>query len=181
VNEIEWLYSGDPTILLRFLLHNSSKRKLRLFSCACLRDAGRIPEAEILERFAEGTATEADAIATPYRDGATAEDAWREAMTHCDMRDGADRQRERCCDWLRDIFGNPFQPRRLDAAWLRANDGAVRKMARAIYEENRFADLPILADALEEAGCDDFFLLHHCRSGEHGRGCWAVDLLLGQA
>jgi hypothetical protein len=40
--------------------------------------------------------------------------------------------------------------------------------------------VPVLADALEEAGCTDRTLLEHCRGGLHVRGCWAVDLLLGK-
>jgi hypothetical protein len=54
--------------------------------------------------------------------------------------------------------------------------------AQLIYEERRFADLPSLADAIEEAGCDNADVLAHCRAGsEHVRGCWVVDLLLGKA
>jgi hypothetical protein len=83
---------------------------------------------------------------------------------------------------LHEIFGNPFRPAALDPSWLAWHDGAVRKMARAIYDERRFADLPILADALEDAGCAEAAILAHCREpGEHVRGCWVVDLLLGKA
>jgi hypothetical protein len=83
---------------------------------------------------------------------------------------------------LRDLFGNPIRPAALDPAWLAWNDGAVRKMAQAIYQERRFADLALLADALEDAGCADAVILAHCRGGgEHVRGCWVVDLLLGKA
>jgi hypothetical protein len=61
------------------------------------------------------------------------------------------------------------------------NDGTIAKLAEAIYEEWAFDRLPILADALEEAGCTSEELLTHCRAGgEHVRGCWAVDLLLGK-
>jgi hypothetical protein len=52
-------------------------------------------------------------------------------------------------------------------------------LAQVIYDERRFADLPILADALEEAGCTNTDILDHCRlPGEHVRGCWVVDLIL---
>jgi hypothetical protein len=86
------------------------------------------------------------------------------------------------CALIRDIFGNPFRPALLDPTWLTWNNGAVRKMAQAIYDERRFADLPILADALEDAGCADAAILEHCRQpGEHVRGCWVVDLLLGKS
>ena len=81
---------------------------------------------------------------------------------------------------LRDIFGNPFRPVSVDPHLLTWNGGTVAKLAQAIYEERRFQDLPVLADALEEAGCTNADLLDHCRRpGEHVRGCWAVDLLLG--
>jgi hypothetical protein len=53
------------------------------------------------------------------------------------------------------------------------------KPARCIYSERRFADLPGLADALEEAGCTNEDVLAHCRQpGEHARGCWVLDLML---
>ncbi len=82
---------------------------------------------------------------------------------------------------LRCIFGNPFRPVRVAPSWLTWNGGTVPKLAQAIYDERRFADLPILADALEEAGCTDAAILDHCRQlGEHVRGCWVVDLCLGK-
>jgi hypothetical protein len=49
----------------------------------------------------------------------------------------------------------------------------------AIAEDRAFDRLPILADALEDAGCDDGDLLAHLRGdGPHVRGCWALDLVL---
>jgi hypothetical protein len=84
-------------------------------------------------------------------------------------------------DLLRCIFGNPFHLVSLDPGWLTWNGGTVAKLAQAIYEERRFQDLPVLADALEEAGCTNEGILVHCRRpGEHVRGCWVVDLLLGK-
>jgi hypothetical protein len=83
---------------------------------------------------------------------------------------------------LRDLFGNPFSSPSLDNAWLAWNGGTLPKLAQAIYDDRRFGDLPILADALEEAGCDNADVLSHCRSeGPHVRGCWVVDLLLGKS
>jgi hypothetical protein len=67
----------------------------------------------------------------------------------------------------------------LDPAWLRWDGGCVAKLARAIADEGRFADLPVLADALEEAGCTGGQILAHCRKGgEHVRGCWVLELIL---
>jgi len=80
---------------------------------------------------------------------------------------------------LRDVFGNPFRPAVVDPVWSVWNDGTVVKMARVIYDEEQFEDVPLLADALEEAGCIDEEILSHCHGpGPHVRGCWVVDLLL---
>jgi hypothetical protein len=93
-----------------------------------------------------------------------------------------DYERERAwqADLLHDLFGNPFRPGALDPFWLAYDGGAVQKLARVIYDEDRFGDLPVLADALEEAGCDCAEVLEHCRARRpHNRGCWVVDLALG--
>jgi hypothetical protein len=83
---------------------------------------------------------------------------------------------------LRDIFGNPFGPVTIAPGWLAWNDRTVPKIAQAIYDERAFERLPILTDALEDAGCDNADILNHCRApGVHVRGCWVVDLLLGKA
>jgi hypothetical protein len=56
------------------------------------------------------------------------------------------------------------------------------QIAQGVHEEQRFGDLPVLADALEEAGCDEQTILSHCRSeGPHVRGCWVLDLLLDRS
>jgi hypothetical protein len=63
-------------------------------------------------------------------------------------------------------------------AW---HDGTVGRIAAGIYEDLAFDRLPVLADALLDAGCDDEGLLAHCRSaGPHALGCWAVDAILGR-
>ncbi len=86
------------------------------------------------------------------------------------------------CAALRDVAGNLFRPVALDPAWLARAGGAALLLARLIYDNDQFGDLPFLADALEDAGCTDEQLLAHCRApGAHRRGCWAVDLLLRRA
>jgi hypothetical protein len=83
---------------------------------------------------------------------------------------------------LRCIFGNPFRLAILDATWLRWNAGTVVKIAGSIYEDGVFDRLPLLADALEDAGCTDADILNYCRGpGPHVRGCWVVDLLLNKS
>jgi hypothetical protein len=111
-------------------------------------------------------------------------EAWRSAE-----RVAMENEARAQCDLLRDIFGNPFRPlppirgkRRWEEqrlGWMTWKDGIVLKMAEAAYQEIAFDRLPVLADALEDAGCDFVDLLSHCRGpGPHVRGCWVVDLLL---
>jgi hypothetical protein len=78
----------------------------------------------------------------------------------------------------RDIIGNPFRPVAFDPRWRTADTVGL---ARAIYEDRAFERVPLLTDALMDAGCGDNQLLAHCRSdGPHVRGCFAVDLVLGK-
>ncbi len=93
------------------------------------------------------------------------------------------------CKLLRDIFGNPFRPVTISPAVLAWSDGLVVRLAQAAYEERHLpagtldnGRLAVLADALEETGCDNADILAHCRQpGSHVRGCWVVDLLLGKS
>lgn len=81
---------------------------------------------------------------------------------------------ERAGSWMRQD-----SPRLLDSSWLSWNGGIVRKLAQSIADERAWDRLPILADALEEAGCGDPELLEHCRADEpHGECCWIIDILL---
>ncbi len=108
---------------------------------------------------------------------------------------------------LRDIIGNPFRPVALDPAWrtptvtalataayddrilLSWNGSLVRTLAQAAYDDRLLSSghldpdrLLVLADALEEAGCDNADILSHLRGpGSHVRGCWVIDLLLGRS
>jgi hypothetical protein len=92
---------------------------------------------------------------------------------------------------LRCIFGNPFRAApAIDPAWFAWNDGVVKRLAEAVYAEREMpngrlnnARMVVLADALEEAGCDNPEILRHCRQqGQvHVRGCWLIDLLLNKA
>jgi hypothetical protein len=79
---------------------------------------------------------------------------------------------------VRDIFGNPFRPVSFSPEWC--TDTALT-LARQMYDSRDFSVMPILADALQDAGCDSDDILSHCRQpGEHVRGCWVVDLVLGK-
>jgi hypothetical protein len=86
---------------------------------------------------------------------------------------------------IRCVFGNPFHPVHVQSSWLTPT---VVSLARSAYEQRILPEgkldaryLADLADALEEAGCDNSEILAHCREpGPHVRGCWVVDLMLGK-
>jgi hypothetical protein len=84
------------------------------------------------------------------------------------------------CVLLRDIFGNPFRPVTFDAAWRTSTAVAL---ASQMYDSRDFGAMPILADALQDAGCSNDDILTHCRDSHatHVRGCWVVDLVLGKS
>ena len=94
---------------------------------------------------------------------------------HDQHRDEAGEQ----LDLVRDIFGSPFRPLAFDPAWRTSTAVAL---AKGMYESRDFGAMPILADALQDAGCDNEDVLNHCRSANqvHVRGCWVVDLVLGK-
>jgi hypothetical protein len=196
MTEREWLAGEDaPEMLLHLLAGTRSRRKLRLFACAVCRRVGAGMQSErgrraleLAEAFADGlihkrvmTAARSAARLLP-RLAADAQ-AWRAA----DIAVLADPLRNPTL--LRDIFGNPFRPPVLDPSWLTWRDGLVVKMARDAHDDRLLpggtldnSRLAVLADALEDAGCGDEDILRHCRRpGEHVRGCWVIDLLLGKA
>jgi hypothetical protein len=83
---------------------------------------------------------------------------------------------------IRCLFGNPFHPVACDPAWLAWKDGTLPRLAESIYQDRSWDLMPILADALEEAGCQEERILAHCRGpGPHARGCFMLDLLLGKS
>jgi hypothetical protein len=90
-----------------------------------------------------------------------------------------DRAGERVARLLRDVVENPFRPVAFDPDW---RTSAAVALARQMYDARDFAAMPVLADALQDAGCEDADVLAHCRGpGPHVRGCWVVDLVLGKA
>jgi hypothetical protein len=87
-------------------------------------------------------------------------------------------EHEAQADLLREVLGNPLRPVRFDPRW---RDPAAVELARAVYQERAFDRLPVLADALKDAGCGSKEILNHCRAkGDHVRGCWVVDLVLAR-
>ncbi len=208
MTENDWLHGGCLRDLLDSVEGRATPRQLRLFACACCRriwhllskDRGR-PAVQVAERFAEGQASARELAAAnrvvtprplPRRPGdlaayaASVPDpryaAHSTAYDACQAPgDPAERAAERAAQLAlaRCIFGNPFRPAPpVERAWLAWDGGRVARIARQIADAGRFEDMPILADALEDAGCADEGLLAHCRSAGHARGCWVLDLLL---
>ena len=197
MTEAEWLGCTDPMPMLEFVSRTATGRKLRLFGVACSR--------HIWEKIDE-LGREAIEVAERYADGQAGSDALRAARLACRAagdsaswyaaatlplvaaRNAAlsavagpyypEVERLAQAGLLRDIFGNPFRPPIFNPTW--PTPGIV-DLAQKMYEERDFSSMPILADALQEAGCDNADILDHCRGPEpHCRGCWLVDLLLHQ-
>ena len=190
MTEAEWLACGNPEPMLEFLRGRLSERRWRLFDCAVARllpsledpaqDQERARAVATAELFADAGVSKKQLKRAARCSGG--EGFW--TVAHTDAFEAAeysiadsylvDRQGE-LAGLLRDIAGNPFRDPCV-AAW-RTPD--VLALARAIYDEHGFERLPILGDALEEAGCADADVLGHCRGpGPHVRGCWVLDLLL---
>jgi hypothetical protein len=121
-------------------------------------------------------------------DGTASAAAMEEAKGAADFLKERAHIKARQCIIIRDLFGNPFRPLIIPSSMLSWNDGIIPRLAQPAYEERILpagtldnTRLLILADALEEAGCIDEQILTHLRSGgEHYRGCWVIDLLLGK-
>jgi hypothetical protein len=205
----EWLACEDPRKLLVWVRATASDRKLRLFVCAFWRwhsmrrgesRGGTDPEMsralDYAERWSEnGEPARASApmFSIPLRwhplFARNAFDAagWTIRGSAAFGREWVgEEDQEQQVLLLREVFGNPFRPVTLDRAW-RTPD--VLALAGAAYEERALPAgtleperLALLADALEEAGCDRAEVLSHLRSeGPHVRACWALDLALGKS
>ena len=197
LTECEWLACPDPLRMLEFLRYagTATDRKLRLFAVACSRrardraDALGRAAADVAEAFADGEAGAAALRAARLAcRSAGPSAAWYAAATdpHVAARNAAlsaqsgnPGEGPAQAELLRDVFGNVFRPPAFDDAWRTPE---VVALARNIYDERRFADLPALAEALRRAGCGEEEILRHCREQgrSHTRGCWVVDLVLGR-
>jgi hypothetical protein len=212
MKEAKWLTCDDPEQMIGRVWPAASNRKLRLFACACCyrvyneKSNGReLASVAIAERFADGVATveelqqaEEAMDRGDYRSGPGDYVSHQEIWTLLEVpqaaawlveyngvyrgaEPGVLKRQERLgqTQLLRDIFGNPFRPITLDRVWLTST---VTALAVQMYESRDFGAMPILADALQDAGCDSEDVLNHCRGpGPHVRGCWVVDLVLGKS
>jgi hypothetical protein len=195
MTEAEWLACTNPHLMLDSLRGKASERKVRMFACACCRilrhlflddrlllllQAHNLKGLQALlwvcdwytaALMGEQGEEQVDALLAARGTARTVASAAGDALS----------VRRAEAEMLRDVFGNPFRTVTIDPTWLTWDGGTVRNLARSIYDQRAFDRLPILADALEEAGCTDPDILGHCRQpGEHARGCWVLDLVLGR-
>jgi hypothetical protein len=200
VTEAQWLACENPERMLRFVEGRASDRKLRLFAVACCyicrrgeRNASLEEDYEAVVRFVDGTGTretmrtrwlpktaDSDSKTWPDRPLVWAlEFATTAALPVADRPGNANfPTAAEAVALIRDIFGNPFREVRFSDEWC--TDTAIA-LARQMYASRDFSAMPILADALQDAECDDEEVLAHCRDGSltHVRGCWVVDFVLG--
>jgi hypothetical protein len=205
-NDAQWRICQSPWLMLDSLQCRVSDRKLRLYAVACCR---RLPHVladercrsavEVAERYADGraegaelaTAEDATKDAT-NRQGTDSPAAWavtanageaaRMAALFASVDSDAGREEEAVAQaaLLRCILGNHFHPVTFSPSW---RTHTVLSLARQMYESRDFSAMPILADALQDDGCDNEDVLPHCRdtSLTHVRGCWVMDELLGNS
>ena len=191
MTENEWLVSADPKPMLDALGERLSKRKLRLLACAFFRHlyAPSHPLNSIIEvgeKLADGTASGEELRAA--RSLARGQEPYQMMAIQVVVSDatsdmvylvlGRGRARMHALR-VRELFGNPFRPVSVDPTWITSD---VLALATGIYQDQAFDRLPILADALQDAGCDSEDVLNHLRSdGPHVLGCWSLDLVLGKS
>ena len=195
MTEQEWLAATDSDQMLAYLLFSgkASDRQQRLYTVASYRrvwhlftDERSHAAVEATERHADGTASREEMEAAwDAAEAAGAGGLDSHLPVYAALR-GADEIAAKC-HLLRDIFGPlPFRPVQPDPAWQTPQ---VVVLAQAAYEEREMPHgtldptrLAVLADALEDTGCDQADLLAHLRGpGLHVRGCWVVDLILGKS
>jgi hypothetical protein len=179
--------------MLYFLWHNAGERKMLLLALEGLSardtcDPSVDAVVKVIEDFAEGRVG-TDELAVAKREAERLQrDLVEGRFDGCsrhllrNLIELADRslvdtlQMAATPECIREIFGNPFRHVAFDPKW---RTSAVVSLARQMYESRDFSAMPILADALQEANCDNDDILSHCRGrGTHVRGCWVVDLVL---
>jgi hypothetical protein len=207
MTEEEWLAATEPELMLEFLKQKMSARRLRLLACGCCRrlwnrltwkrhEASR-RVVELVEAVADGDVSElqlpdacekaqlADQYFNEYETRACAliacpiSENLGDILSFCSLAFGENSSEStEQCSLIRCIFGNPFRPATINRSWLTST---VIALAQQMYDTRDFSAMPILADALQDANCDNLQILEHCRGpGPHCRGCWVVDACLSK-
>ncbi len=213
MTELEWLTCADPKAMIQWHYRSMKTRKQRLFDIHYDRHLLLLGTVADLhprifkdwERYAEGIASIEDLVLKPSSLFTEGFDFYPGELWEHERPETFVREYGWLSDLLRDIVGNPFRPVVYDPNWLTTDVVAI---ARGMYESRDFSPMPLLADALQDAGCENEDILNHCRSardfspfslmgniiqdaqedvlnhsrfaGPHVRGCWVVDLILGK-
>jgi hypothetical protein len=175
------------------------RRPLAKFWPMCVRAKGYYlgDISEDLEDFARGNLAPRQALTTPslgllqllryLRAQGREEEAWALLDRHLEWLQQFEPTRRRRMprptpgfeQGGTDTDGKPLGEVILDPSWLRWNNGTIPLIAEGIRKNRNYAELPILADALEEAGCKEGKLLRHLRERvAHGKDCWALRFVL---
>jgi hypothetical protein len=199
MTERKWKTTDDILAMLEFLhkrrrLSSPRLRKLFLLKIEAWRRVSPLPDKEtpLWEKYIEGKIS-AQQFGKAYKEATNARhtpnidetidagviDAFVESLVTVSSQ-FKDSEAEHLAQvaLIRDIFGNPFRPVPLNPSWQTTT---VVSLAQAVYDQRAYERMPILADALEDAGCTNEEVLAHARGeGPHVRGCWLIDLLLGK-
>ena len=220
MTDSEWLQCQNPRSMINFVLRKRDRKMRLAAVAGCrlfgdhLGDDRLWQALDVAERFADGLAAYAEleaawdnaniafkALSDDEQAAAGHEEelhdaieaAWAARQTVSPEPEGAFFHLSMFSGYefliahiVRDVFGPPTRVL-LNPAWLTSQ---VTALADSIYQERAFDALPVLADALEDAGCNDAGILEHCRGIDaapasmriqHARGCWVLDLLLGRS
>jgi hypothetical protein len=211
MTEAAWLAAaGIDRTVREFALKHLSDRKRRLFACACCRRIRAVLGHDDLRNGIEAAELHADGLlnkrglteardardfhalavkwaldrhrqfplcSSQYASEALAAAGRRKFWSAAYQKAVAAEQAEQVV-LLRDVVGNPFRPVVFAPEW---RTSTAVSLAQQMYESRDFSPMPILADALQDAGCDSGAVLDHCRAAApHARGCWVADLVLGR-
>lgn len=204
MTEQEWLTSNNGTKMLRLVIqlkenqwkvanppYVMSDRQTDLSACACCRAShymvGEILDyKKVLDEYASAHEDSVDGLITT--DALKYAQLKHSRLAVWSVLDDPASWIERELGWtgvssteianiLREIVGNPWR-----SLMSPEYPEIVRLLAQSIYDQRAFNLMSILADALEESGCQDVDMLSHCRCDQriasHTRGCWVLDRIL---
>ncbi len=212
MTEEQWLSCADPLQLLGWVQLKSRRKARLLACAACrqawceIRDERCRDELRAAEQFADGGISHATLEAASWEAERAYEDSQKSARSEvlalysaisltvgdvvasdieaifratADLALFGKNATAAQANLIREIVGNPFRPCSFDVGWFTTD---VRLLAEWAYAANAFERMPILADALQDAGCDCDDILKHLRdpNATHVRGCWALDRILGK-
>ncbi len=190
--EKEWNSCLEPLPMLRHVDGLGSKRKAILFVMECVRQSAEgnplldKQVMKVLECYTDESAKAENSVQFDKEVPTLLVEIASESFGPLDaarignrFSNGNQGLKEQQAELVREFFGNPYQPVAFDQTW---RTPTVTALAQQMHDSQEFSPMPILADALQDAGCEDTSVLEHCRDelALHTRGCWVLDLILGR-